>query len=512
MNSDILKMFQNNQENIKRVFNNLTEGIIVADVNGKFLFFNDMADSILGLGLQQVNPAEWSEIYGCYSTDTVTPVPSEDLPLTKTIKNGQKYHQILYIKNHVKSEGVFIDISSSPIFAESQNVVGGMVIFRDITARHRAETELSRLSNAVNQTADAVMISNIHGIIEYINPAFEWITGFKSDEVLGKTPRILKSGDYSSAFYQNLWKTILTGLPYKEEMINKKKNGDLIWIQNTITPIKDDKNQITHFVAVMKDITDLKARKEQELRLQIAQEIQQRLLHFDVEIPGFSIAGKNFPADETGGDYFDVIRTDHDGLWLTVADVSSHGIGSALLMAGTRAYLRAFIDKTTDPGFVLEKLNNALYHDLNEVQFVTMLLVYINVKSRYVTYSGAGHVPGFLLDNSGGVKHLLESPGIPLGYQKNVRYKNIYLSNVDPGDVFVFSTDGIIEAQNNDEIAFGSDRILSIVRKSQRESASVIIDHIYQEVCQFTQKDQHDDDVTLTICKVGESVEEPVCC
>lgn len=512
MNVEILEMFQNTRGNFRRVFNSLTEGVIVANDQGEFLFFNEMAESILGLGLQSVDPAKWSEIYGCYYPDTITMFPSKELPLTKTIETGQKYNQVIYIKNPLKPDGVFIDISSSPIFDSNRNVMGGMVIFRDITARYRAETELTRLSNAVEQTADAVMITNVHGMIEYVNPAFESITEFKSEEVIGKTPRILKSGQYPSAFYEELWKTILSGQPYKAEMINKKKNGDSIWIQNTITPIKDNKDQITHFVAVMKDITDMKARKEQEIRLQIAREIQQRLLRFDVQIPGFSIAGKNFPADETGGDYFDVIQTDNDGLWLTIADVSSHGIGSALLMAGTRAYLRAFVNDTTDPGAVLGKLNNALYHDLNEVQFVTMLLVYINTKSRYVTYSGAGHVPGFLMDKTGQIKHRLESTGIPLGYQKNLKYKNVYLSHVDVGDVFIFSTDGILEAQNSDEIEFGAERILSIVRENRHESVSVLIDYIYQDVCQFTQKDSHDDDVTLSICKVGEPVEEPVCC
>ncbi len=503
MEHQFVNWLQKSSEGFLRVFNSLSEGVIVADDQGHFLFFNTMAEQILGLGMQSVDSDKWSEVYGCFYPDGVTPFPSENLPLAKTIRTGHNYSETVYIKNPAKSEGRFIDISSSPLFDDDQKIIGGVVIFKDITSRHLAGIELTKLTNAVSQTADAVMITDLHGIIEYVNPAFEGITGFKHNEVIGKTPRILKSGQYDGSFYQQLWDSIVSGHPYKAEMINKKKNGDFIWIQNTITPIKDTGKRITHFVAVMKDITEMKQRKEQEMRLLIAREIQQRLMRSETFIPGFAIAGKNFPAEETGGDYFDVISTEDDGLWLTIADVSSHGIGSALLMAGTRAYLRAFIENTRDPGEVLYKMNNALLHDLNEVQFVTMLLVYVNTKNRYVTYSGAGHVPGFLIDKAGKIRQILESTGIPLGYQKDVTYKNRYLPHIEEGDLFIFSTDGIMEAQNDQEVEFGFEKILSIAHQYRHESASDIIDQIYREVCSFTQKDYYEDDVTLSVCKVG---------
>ncbi len=499
----ITDLFKNEGNGFHTVFNNIAEGVIVANENGEFMLFNQVAEEILGVGLLQIEPDKWSDQYGCYYPDRQTPFPSEKLPLAKTIRTGGVYRETLFIKNHIKSDGVFVDISSSPLLDEQCNIMGGLVIFKDITDQQETQIELKKLSNVVTQTADAVMITNTRGIIEYVNPAFALMMGYNSDEVIGKTPHLLKSGQHEPAFYKDLWDTILDGNPYKTEMINKKKNGDLIYIQNTITPLIDENHAITHFVAVMKDITEMKIRKEQELRLKIAREIQQRLLQSDVKIPGFDIAGRNFPADETGGDYFDVIPADNGGLWLTIADVSNHGIGSALIMAGTRAYLRAFIQSSLTPGEVLEKLNNELHEDLNDVQFVTMLLVYIDTSTCRVIYSGAGHVPGFLIDHQGNIIHELNSTGIPLGYQKNVPYENVMIPSIIPRSMFVFSTDGIMEAQDKNENEFGFERLIDSAYQNRKKSALEIIDEIYKDVRTFTGNDHHEDDITLSICKIN---------
>jgi serine phosphatase RsbU (regulator of sigma subunit) len=287
-------------------------------------------------------------------------------------------------------------------------------------------------------------------------------------------------------------------------MINKKKNGENYWSQNTITPIKDSHKKITNFVSVIKDITENKEKKEQEIRMQIAKEIQQRLLISNICIPGYDIAGKNIPADETGGDYFDVILTQEGNLWLTIADVSNHGIGPALIMSETRGYLRAFTETSSDPGEILRKLNNALYADLNEYQYVTMLLVHLNSKKNIIKYAGAGHVPAYLINRVGEVEHILKSTGIPLGYLKNEHNENCKIADITPGNILVLLTDGIIEAQNMDENEFGYERILNLINCHRNETSEDIVGHVYREVCAFTQKSQPEDDITALICKLND--------
>ncbi len=108
---------------------------------------------------------------------------------------------------------------------------------------------------AIEQTADSVVIANKDGTIAYVNPAFERTTGYAKEEVLGENARILKSGHHKPHFYQNLWETILSGETFKHIIANKKKNGELYYADQTITPLKSARGEITHFISVGKDVT-----------------------------------------------------------------------------------------------------------------------------------------------------------------------------------------------------------------------------------------------------------------
>ena len=126
----------------------------------------------------------------------------------------------------------------------------------DITKRKQAEEKFKILSSVVEQTADLVFITNREGVIEYVNPAFELLTGFSKEEATGKTPRILKSGMHSAKEYEELWATILAGKVLQGIVINHKKNGELYYEEKTITPMRDGQGNITHFVSTGKDITE----------------------------------------------------------------------------------------------------------------------------------------------------------------------------------------------------------------------------------------------------------------
>lgn len=461
--------------------------------NGEFILidYNNAAHHLTRGKVKQILGIKLSELY----PDVSDPIRHDILSSfhnKETINRKMKYK--------FKTTGEEKELNVSYVFIPEDLVV---VHTEDITDRTDIERQLLKLWNAVEQTADAVILTNTKGIIEYVNPSFEIITGYKKEETIGKTPNILKSAKYDESFYRNMWQTILSGKPYKEEMMNKKKNGEYFWVQNTITPIKDNNNKITNFVSVIKDITDIKSKEEQEIHLQIAKEIQQQLFTSNVSIPGYDIAGKNYPADETGGDYFDIIFTPEGKLWLTIADVSNHGIGSALIMAGTRAYLRAFIEQSSNPAEVLGKLNNVLHSDLNEFQYVTMLLVLLDTKTHGFEYCGAGHVPGYIINDKGDVDRVLQSSGLPLGYLKNENYINSKIDNLTSGNIVVLFTDGITEAQDRFENEFGSGKLLDTINAQLSEKSEDIINHIYREVCTFTHEAQLEDDFTALICKLN---------
>ena len=126
----------------------------------------------------------------------------------------------------------------------------------DITAKKIQETELKRLALAIEQAEESIMITSDQSDIQYVNPAFEKITGYSSQEVMGKNPRILKSGAQDDVFYRNFWQTIHSGETWRGKFENQKKNGERFFQSGSVSPVTDENGQIVNYVAVMADITD----------------------------------------------------------------------------------------------------------------------------------------------------------------------------------------------------------------------------------------------------------------
>jgi len=143
----------------------------------------------------------------------------------------------------------------------------------EIEEKNKAYFEILKLKTAIEQSANAVVITDIEGNIIYVNSAFEHITGYTSYEAFGKNPRILKSNKHSKEFYEKLWNTIISGNIWRGEICNKKKDGALYWEMMTITPIKNEKNEILNYLAIKEDITE---EKENIDKLKIAMQNVER--------------------------------------------------------------------------------------------------------------------------------------------------------------------------------------------------------------------------------------------
>jgi len=136
--------------------------------------------------------------------------------------------------------------------------------------RQKTEDTLRKLWRAVEQSADLVMITDRAGVIEYVNPAFEALTGYSPGELMGQTPRVLKSGQQAPELYRELWQSILSGSVFRCTMVNQKKNGEIFVAEKVITPLRDGEGLITHFISNDRDITD---RRRLENQLQQAQKM-----------------------------------------------------------------------------------------------------------------------------------------------------------------------------------------------------------------------------------------------
>ncbi|HKJ80393.1 MAG TPA: PAS domain S-box protein, partial [Ignavibacteriaceae bacterium] len=136
---------------------------------------------------------------------------------------------------------------------------GVFILSQNITQHKKAQEEIRKLSRAIEQSPVSVLITNPSGNIEYVNDRFCEMSGYTREEVIGKNPRILKSGYQDNVFYKDLWDTIRSGKEWRGEIQNKKKEGTIYWESIIISPILNDKKELTHFVSVQEDITERKA-------------------------------------------------------------------------------------------------------------------------------------------------------------------------------------------------------------------------------------------------------------
>lgn len=187
-------------------------------------------------------------------------VPAEDHDIVRNALHGAAHtpgvfgfeHRLLSPEGHIR-----LVRGHGELQRDSQQQPARVVgTLQDITQIRRAEERSRQLSSALEQTADLVMITDRDGRIEYINPAFESATLYTREEVLGRKPAVLKSGRHDSAFYQEMWKTLLAGEVFRDVVINARKDGTIFYEEKTITPIKNDRGRITHFISTGKDISE----------------------------------------------------------------------------------------------------------------------------------------------------------------------------------------------------------------------------------------------------------------
>lgn len=231
------------EEHFRTIFEQATDGILVSDIEGRFLDANSACCQMLG-----------------YSRDELLKLTNADIIVTDEVARIQPERNRLLDGGVVHSEWHIRRKDGSVRLVEisARQLANGhlQAFVRDITERTQAAEQMQKLSSAIEQTADSVMITNRDGIIEYVNPAFEITTGYRSADAIGFKPNIVKSGLQDATFYQDLWSKILNGESFRGVFINRRKDGSLYHEEKTITPLRDSENRITHFVSTGKDISE----------------------------------------------------------------------------------------------------------------------------------------------------------------------------------------------------------------------------------------------------------------
>lgn len=217
------------------------------------------------------------------------------------------------------------------------------------------------------------------------------------------------------------------------------------------------------------------------------------------EFAPYDIAGYNCPSSEVGGDYYDFIPITDTDMGVAIGDVTGHGIGAALLMAGFRACLRIESRNNFAVRTILAKVNDYLYETNPPGNYVTAVYGVLDRRHHVFSYSNAGHNWPMLLRADGSCEYL-EAGGLLLGVYRDVEYNETRVQ-LRPGDVLVFYTDGVTESRDQSEREFGVERLRSLVLSYRELPAKDIVDRVSEEVRHYQSATVPQDDLTLSVIK-----------
>lgn len=246
-----------------------------------------------------------------------------------------------------------------------------------------------------------------------------------------------------------------------------------------------------------------------ERELQIAEKIQERLLPQSApKVHGYEFAWRSIAAQNIGGDYLDLLTTDLGDICALIADASGHGINSALLMSSFRSTWRAEAP-WQDPAALMQDLNSEVVAEVGATgMFITAAHLRLEPDCGRLTVTSAGHNPLLVYRAATGTVDQIESHGPPLGFMADAEYAE-QVFTMRAGDVLLLYTDGITEATDRELDMFGDERLQQVVIEHAHLSAGMILDAALAALEQFTGRQRHDDDVSLSVIKLLRSASSP---
>lgn len=241
-------------------------------------------------------------------------------------------------------------------------------------------------------------------------------------------------------------------------------------------------------------------RKESELR--IAAEIQTSFLpRTTPEIPECEIAAFTHPAKEVGGDFYDFVDLGEGRYALVIADVAGKGVPAALYMALSRTTVRTVARGCHAASETVRRSNDTIIEDAGSVSFVTLLYAVFD-EARTLTYVNAGHNPP-VLRRRGGTTETLEPTGPVIGFLEDMEFEEVTVP-LRPGDLLVFYTDGVTEAENREGTMFGEERLYAVIEAAAGRPAAEVAEAIRDAVAAFAGDAPQFDDITVVVLRVAD--------
>ena len=254
--------------------------------------------------------------------------------------------------------------------------------------------------------------------------------------------------------------------------------------------------EMRHFVDVA--VHEMELQKE----LELASEVQKKLLPFPLPaLSGYEMTALSKPADHTGGDYFDCVMETPQRVILTIADVTGHGIGPALITASSRAYFRASLGQQRNLADTMQQANHLLSGEMSSGRFVTLAALRLDTVAHQAEFLSAGHAPSLLIRGASGEVVNMSAQSAPMGIRVPLQMEAAMHFKLDPGDLFTMFSDGIYEWRNAAGEQFGLERLTALLQQNRHKSVSDISRLLQQKIELFSSGRPQQDDVTLLLVK-----------
>lgn len=378
-------------------------------------------------------------------------------------------------------------------------------LVEDITDRKRTEQRFKQL---LESAPDAMVIVGRAGKIVLVNRQTEQLFGYSREELLGRPVEILVPERFRELHPQQRADYAanpgIRPIGTSPELHALRKDGSEFLAEIRLSPLETEEGMLIS--SAIRDITERKrmerSLREREAQLLAARRIQQHLLpQRSPEVPCFEIAGASYPTDFVGGDYFDYLQMPDESTGIVIADVTGHGLPAALLASSTHSLFRSLANHHQEIPEILRLANSMLMDETEDGLFVTALLGSLDSRTRSFVYTSAGHPPAYLLDESGDVKACLQSTALPLAVLADTDFPTGGPYVLEPGDVLLLVTDGILEAMSARGEYFGTERMLEAVRSKRHLAAAEIVAGLYEEVGAFVRPAKAADDITAVVVK-----------
>jgi PAS domain S-box-containing protein len=494
------------EEFITTLLNTIPDPVFYKDSSGRYIGCNREFEKFTGYSKTDFCGKAPGSIF------SVKDENSYDMHDKALISRGGSIQYDAEIEN-IAGEKRYVLINKS-VFPDSE--YGGAVIvgvITDITSRIKMEEQLRKLGTAVEHSPVSIIITDAAGDIEYCNPRFSEITGYSSEEVIGRNPRFLKSEFHGDEFYHKLWSTINSGQVWSSEILNKRKNGELAWELASISALKDAAGKITHYVGIEEDITELKdtmnmleiSRGElkdkigaMEKNLRVARIAVDALLQKDFPQSKFlDMECRYLPLDQIGGDFYSVVQNGNS-LNIFICDISGHGVAAALFLSLLKYFSESIIrEYGYSPGRYLEELNFIYWSKIISSYFFTAVAGIFSFENGIkFNFSNGGHPHPVLMKESGEICFIGDNDTV-IGIFENQKFHE-FETVIEEGDMLFFYTDGIPETQNSSEKIIGYDEtLLKLFSECRRETLKETMDAIVKQVINVRGDTKQEDDILL---------------